>query len=165
MPKDKKKGKTKGAANGKAAKVKKPKGVPITAVTAAAVGPGEAPTAAIDAATGVLALGIPQGEAGKAGDRGPAGPQGERGPRGEQGPAGPQGPVGPQGPQGSKGEAGPRGEPGPRGDVGPRGEPGPGIRYAQGAAAADHCLLVDADGTLRYVSRGKTFTVQVTATN
>ena len=136
MPKDKKKGKLKGAANGKPAKVKKPKGVPITAVTAAVVGAGEAPTAAIDAATGVLALGIPQGEAGKAGDRGPAGPQG---------------PVGPQGPQGSKGEAG------------PRGEPGPGVRYAQGAAAADHYLLVGTDGTLKYYSSGKTFTVQVTA--
>ena len=152
MPKDKKKGKTKGAANDKPAKVKKPKGVPITAVTAAAVGTAEAPTATIDAATGVLALGIPQGEAGKAGDRGPAGPQGERGPRGEPGPAGPQGPVGPQGPQGSKGEAG------------PRGEPGPGVRYAQGAAATDHYLLVEADGTLKYHSKGKTFTVQVTAT-
>jgi hypothetical protein len=97
---------------------------------------------------------------------------GKRGPRGEAGSAGPRGPVGPQGLQGSQGPQGLRGDPGPRGeqgiagfrgDAGPRGEPGTGIRHAQSAlTTASHYLLVEADGTLRYMMNGKRYTVQLT---
>jgi hypothetical protein len=150
MPKEKKKAKLaeKSEKKKRSAKVTPS---PLSGVTVTALGPGESPTAVLDSATGVLALGLPQGAQGV---------QGERGPKGEAGPAGPQGPVGPQGPQGSRGDAGARGEQGPSGV---RGEPGTGVRYAQGAATPANChLLVEADGTLRYVMNGKIYTVQLT---
>jgi hypothetical protein len=160
MPKDKKKGKAQAKAveKEKPAKVKKSKGVMISGVLVTALGPAAAPTATFEAESGVLALGIPRGEKGSPGERGQAGAAGERGPKGEAGPAGQQGPVGPQGPQGSRGDPGARGEQGP---VGPRGEPGAGIRHAQGVSAVSHYLQVEADGTLRYVMNGKSFTVQL----
>ena len=162
MPKDKKKGKAQQKASEKVkpAKVKKAKGAAIAGVAVTALGPTAAPTATFEAESGVLSLGIPRGEKGSPGERGPSGAAGERGPKGEAGPAGPQGPVGPQGPQGSRGDPGARGEQGP---AGPRGEPGPGIRHAQGAVtAASHYLLVEADGSLRYVMNGKSYAVQLT---
>jgi hypothetical protein len=162
MPKDKKKGKpaVKAAKKEKPAKVKKPKAGAIASVVVTALAAGATPTAELEAAAGVLTLCIPRGEKGATGERGTAGAPGERGPKGETGAAGPQGPVGPQGPQGSRGDPGPRGEQGP---AGVKGEPGAGIRHAQGAVTAtNHYLLVEADGTLRYVSNGRTFTVQLT---
>ena len=159
MPKDKKKGKptAKAVEKKKPAKEKKAKLAPIGSVVVTALAPGATATAALVTSTGVLALGIPRGEKGAPGDRGQAGAPGERGPKGEPGSAGQQGPVGPQGPQGSRGDPGLRAE---QGLPGPRGEPGTGIRHAQGAVtAASHYLLVEADGTLRYVMNGKTYMV------
>ena len=82
---------------------------------------------------------------------------GKRGPKGETGFTGPQGPMGAQG---ARGEPGPRGE---QGLTGPKGDTGTGIRHAQGTATSgSHYLLVEGNGTLRYVMNGKTFTVQLT---
>jgi hypothetical protein len=163
MPKDKKKagagsktaGKEKGP--GKPPKEKKAKKVALTNVTAEALAPGAAPTARLDQTSGTLVLGLP---AGPKGDKGERGPVGERGPKGEPGATGPQGPVGPQGPQGARGESGQRGEPGP---AGAHGDLGPGIRYEGSGNRESVCyLLIGADGTLRYVMNGKTYTVQLT---
>ena len=170
MAKEKKK-KTRADAEAAAEKPKKGpkekkgrKGV-LSGVSITPLGAGETPTARLDPATGILALGLPAAAQGEKGERGPAGPAGERGPRGEAGATGPQGPVGPQGPQGARGEAGPRGEPGARGEpgpAGPRGEAGGGIRYEGGSSPASASLVVAADGTLHYVTNGKRYTVQLT---
>jgi hypothetical protein len=149
----------------KTPKEKKAKKTALSAVTAALLPPGEAPTALLDAATGTLTLGLPAGQKGDKGERGPAGPPGERGLRGETGPAGPQGPVGPQGPQGARSEPGPRGEAGSRGEpgaAGARGETGIGVRYEGGARENVCYLVVSPEGTLRYVMNGKRYTVQLT---
>ena len=147
MPKDKKK-----------ASAGKKKAVLAHAI-AESLPPGETPTVRLDAATETLVLGIPAGQKGDKGELGPAGAGGDRGPKGEPGTTGPQGPVGPQGPQGARGESGPRGDPGP---AGTHGEPGVGIRYEGSGNRESVCyLLVAADGTLRYVMNGKTYTVQI----
>ena len=161
MPKDKKKAATgKQKDPGKPAKEKKAKKVALAGVTVQALPPGEVPSARLDPAAGMLMLGIPSGLKGDKGERGPAGLGGERGPKGEPGATGPQGPVGPQGPQGARGEPGARGEQGPAGG---RGELGIGVRYEGSGNRESVCyLLIAADGTLRYVMNGKTYTVQLT---
>ncbi|MGA2642902.1 MAG: hypothetical protein ABSG21_18580 [Spirochaetia bacterium] len=166
MPKDKKKTgagskpeeKTKDA--GKPVKEKKIKKAVLAAVSVESLAPGAVPAARLDPATSTLVLGIPSGQKGDKGERGPAGLNGERGLKGETGATGPQGPVGPQGPQGARGEAGPRGEQGP---AGARGETGIGVRYEGSGSRESLCyLLIAADGSLRYVMNGKTYTVQLT---
>ena len=159
MPKDKKKAGAGSKPEGKKKDAGKKKAFVAHALVES-LPPGDAPTVRLDAATGTLALGIPAGQKGDKGERGPAGAPGDRGPKGEPGSTGPQGPVGPQGPQGARGEAGPRGE---AGATGPRGEPGIGMRYEGSGNRESVCyLLVAADGTLRYVMNGKTYTVQIT---
>lgn len=117
----------------------------VVNVTVTTLPAGSQATAVYNKATGVLALGIPEGPqgetgptgatgaAGPTGATGPAGPQGETGPTGPQGPTGetgPQGPkgdtgeTGPQGPQGETGPTGPTGATGPTGPQGPQGETG-----------------------------------------
>jgi len=161
MPKEKKKGKPKTAgAKEKApqkAKEKKAEAV-ISALTVTMQNPEGTASASLDA-EGTLHLEVPRGFKGDRGDKGATGAQGEKGPKGDPGQTGPQGPVGPQGPQGARGEPGPRGEQGPAGQ---RGEPGIGVRYAAGSMEASTYLLVEADGTLRYVVNGKSHTVQLT---
>jgi hypothetical protein len=162
MAKEKKKGKPK-AGSGKvkapkAVKARKAKPAAIPAVTVTMLEPGSVAAGRLDA-KGALLLEIPRGLKGDRGERGVLGAQGEKGTKGDTGQTGPQGPVGLQGLQGVRGEPGPRGEQGP---AGPRGEAAVGIRYASGSMAASAYLLVEADGTLRYVLNGKSYTVQVT---
>ncbi|MFP4642675.1 MAG: hypothetical protein ACLFPU_10970 [Dehalococcoidia bacterium] len=158
--------------------------------------PGASATADFDPSTGVLTLGIPQGEKGSEGSEGPEGPEGPEGepgtgiedvkvetlepgasatadfdpstgvltlgiPQGEEGPEGPEGPQGPEGepgtsveeievktlepgaevasdfdseagvltigiPEGEKGQPGERGETGEQGPEGPQGPGAPG---------------------------------------
>jgi hypothetical protein len=162
MAKEKKKGKPK-AAGGKektpqAVKEKKAKHAVISAVTVTTLEPEGPASGSLDA-TGTLLLQIPRGPRGERGERGATGPQGEKGAKGEPGQTGPLGPVGPQGPQGARGEPGPRGE---QGVAGHKGDTGAGVRYAAGSMEASAYLLVEADGTLRYVLNGKSYTVQLT---
>lgn len=56
-----------------------PQGLGINAVTVSGLAPSGAPTAALDATTRVLALGIPAGAAGAVGPAGPMGPAGPAG--------------------------------------------------------------------------------------
>ncbi len=125
----------------------------ISEITAMTLGPGEGAFARLEQETGVLSLGLPKGEKG---ERGPAGAQGERGQKGD---AGPQGPVGPQGPQGMRGEPGQRGEAGAKGE---KGDTGIGVRYANGPTEGSSTyLFVDSDGSLKFVTRGRTYLVQL----
>ena len=66
----------------------------ITDVLVISLDPGSAPTASFDAATGVLTLGIPDGETGAQGAAGAAGSPGVQGAQGPQGPEGPEGEEG-----------------------------------------------------------------------
>lgn len=73
----------------------------VISVTVTTLPAGSPATASYNKATGVLALGIPQGdtgakgETGATGDTGPQGKQGEQGETGATGDTGPQGPAGP----------------------------------------------------------------------
>ncbi len=160
MPKEKKKGKPKASGSKQKAppKEKKVKRAVLNGVAVTMVNPQGAAAGSLDA-EGVLHLEIPGGQKGERGERGAPGPQGEKGAKGEQGQTGPQGPVGPQGPQGARGEPGPRGEQGPAGQ---RGDAGIGVRYANGSMEASTYLVVEADGALRFVMNGKSYTVQLT---
>ncbi len=160
--KEKEKGKKKEKARPAQADKKKPQKaekIRIADVAVIGLGPSEAPFARIEGETRVLTLGIPKGEKG---EPGPTGMQGERGPKGE---SGPQGPVGPQGPQGARGEPGQKGEPGAkgeRGEKGEKGDPGIGIRYGgKPGIEKTAFLMVDNDGTLKYVKDGKSYILQL----
>jgi hypothetical protein len=139
----------------KKSKGKKAKRAVISGVTVALLAPEAAASGRLDA-DGMLYLELPRG---LKGERGPAGPDGRKGDKGEPGQTGPQGPVGPQGPQGSRGEPGPRGEQGPTGQ---KGSAGIGVRYAVSSMEASAYFLAEADGTLRWVVNGKSYTVQLT---
>lgn len=93
----------------------------VVNVTVTTLPAGSQATAVYNKATGVLALGIPEGPQG---ETGPTGATGAAGPTGATGPAGPQGETGPVGPQGETGETGPAGPKGDTGDTGPQGPQG-----------------------------------------
>lgn len=112
---------------------------------------GSNATAAYDAESGVLRLGVPEGGTGATGPQGPQGPKGDTGETGPQGPqgakgetgaTGPKGDTGATGPKGDTGATGPQGETGPKGDTGatgPQGPPGldaPQIDDTQASTAA-----------------------------
>ena len=82
--------------------------------TATTLSPGAPATASYNAGTGVLELGVPQGE------------KGDTGIQGIQGIQGPKGDPGEQGIQGGKGDKGDKGDTGEQGIQGPQGLPGLG---------------------------------------
>ena len=102
----------------------------VISVSVTTLPAGSQATASYSKSTGVLSLGIPQGDKGATGDPGPKGetgatgdpgPKGEtgaQGPQGEKGDTGAAGPEGPRGPQGEKGDTGSTGPQGPKGDTG-----------------------------------------------
>ena len=93
----------------------------IVSASATTLEPGSPATAAFNAATKILTLGIPKGLKGDTGEQGPQGIQGLKGDTGEQGP---KGDTGEQGPKGDTGEQGPQGIQGPKGDTGEQGPQG-----------------------------------------
>lgn len=134
----------------------------IVSASATTLEPGNPATAAFNAATKTLTLGIPKGAKGDTGERGPQGIQGLKGDTGEQGPKGDTGEQGPQGIQGIQGLKGDTGEQGPKGDTGDNAS----ITLTQyGTSSSESVQPTTWETTIPTVQNGKFLWIKLTWNN